>query len=156
MKRRVVTLALFLLLGAVVNVAVATLVAQFSSDPSPSLRYAQFLALIGMHVSSSSHGSRMVYESFLDEGIGVTLQSTVLDNGSIIIVGDESIDLQFSVGWPFRSLRVQSHFRNGQWRTDSWLLPLVPRPSPAGNPTNTGCATLQQSRHMLCLAPPRN
>lgn len=116
----------FLLLGAVVNVAVAAGIAQFSY-PSSSLAYAQVLAVLRGRVNPGSSGSGIVYESFLEEGIGVTHQGTVLDNGSTLIAGDESIDLQISVGWPFRFLRAQSHFRNGQWISDRWLFPLVPR-----------------------------
>ena len=126
MRRRLVTLAIFLLLGAVVNVAMAAGIAQFSL-PSSSLAYAELLMVLGLRVNLVSSDSDIVYESFVDNGIGVTHRGTVLDNGSTRIAGDESIDLQYSVGWPLRSLQAQSHFRNGQWIRDSWLLPLVPR-----------------------------
>ncbi len=127
MRRRLTKLAIFLLLGAMVNVAVAALVAQFSSSLPSLLRYAQAFAVDFVAENPGSADSGVVYGSFVDDGSSITFEGTVQDNGSTLITGIESIDLYLSVGWPLRSLQAHSHFRNGQWRTDTWLLPLVPR-----------------------------
>ena len=128
MKRWLFKLVVFLLLGAVMNVAVAWGV-HLGSDRVSSLEIARIYSVVLTRVANT-RWNRAEFSDILEISFGVTHRSVVFERVKQSerfrrLVGQVIVE----VGWPMRTLYSTSYQYEGDqnWTQDAWTLALVPR-----------------------------
>ena len=126
MKCRAPTILLFVLLGAIVNVAVAWGIAQFAPRHL-GLNGARLMTALKMRVNPGGSSGYARYESWSQRSFGSTIEVDVRDNGSLYITGDEHIIATLRIGWPCRCLSARAEELNDVWSKRGPMVPLVAR-----------------------------
>jgi hypothetical protein len=115
-----------LLLGVIVNVAVAWGIAQFAPRHL-GLDGARVMTVLKMRVNPGGSSGYAKHESWSQRSFGSTIEADVRDNGSLYIADDEHIIATLRVGWPCRCLSTRAEELNGVWSEHGLSVPLVMR-----------------------------
>ncbi len=132
MTRRITKLVVFLLLGAIVNVAVAWGL-HLGSHRDDSLEIARLFSVVMTRVANNRDD--IEFSDIVDTSFGVTHRSVVFEpvvqSKSSTRLGQVIIE----VGWPMRTLYTTSYLYEGQpnWTPDDWTLAIVPRSKEYGS-----------------------
>ena len=127
MKRRLAKLVVFLLLGAVVNVAVAWGL-HLGSQKDASLEIARLISVVLTRVASS-RWHQIETDDIVDTSFGVTQRSAVIDRAGQSKDSSRLGQVTIEVGWPMRTLYSTSYLNEGDpnWTQDEWTSALAPR-----------------------------
>ena len=127
MRRWLINLAILMLIGAAVNIAMCVAIVECARPSVASLSSAPASAVMHARVRPYDSSGFIRYESFNDGDFGLSRLGTVLDNGSLYQSGDERIVVRLEIGWPFRCLYGVAAVMNGEWAYESWLVQLPAR-----------------------------
>jgi hypothetical protein len=118
-----------LFLGALLNILVAGICAQFSQRPICTIAVARKVAID--KIMKEANPTPPIWPEFTVTGRGVTIVGRYPAIGGPY---DEraAIVVHLSAGWPMRSMSAETAY-NGQWTDPSPRLQLFDKPGPLGN-----------------------